>query len=124
MRHELQRVARLCQLPICRLTLLVLVAEHLLPSLPGELVVAVVDWADVALEDELVAARGTLASLEEASAMRAVALAARARVALERPLAVDGMLLKLASAARQQRRHQRLLGLAHGRIALDAQLGG
>eukprot|EP00966_Prymnesium_polylepis_P321653 7377962-Prymnesium_polylepis.1 len=56
--------------------------------------------------------------------MRAVALAARARVALERPLAADGMLLKLASAARQQRRHQRLLGLAHGRVALDAQLGG
>eukprot|EP00964_Phaeocystis_antarctica_P089479 scaffold57119_cov67-Phaeocystis_antarctica.AAC.2 len=62
-RDQLHGVARLGRLAVVRLA--VLVAQHLLPALPDELSVAVVDRADKALEDERVAARRALAPLEE-----------------------------------------------------------
>eukprot|EP00966_Prymnesium_polylepis_P068072 1582265-Prymnesium_polylepis.1 len=79
--------------------------EHLLPSVPDKLIILVINGAHVALKDELVAARGALPPLKEVAAVGTVALAARTHVALEWPLAGDGMLLKLASATRQQRCH-------------------
>eukprot|EP00966_Prymnesium_polylepis_P336355 7391543-Prymnesium_polylepis.1 len=123
MGHKLHRVAGLCWLAVVCLALLVLVPQHLLPSLPDELVVAVVHRALVALEDQVVAASRALASVEEVASVGTVALAARPRVALERLLTCDRLLCELSAAARQKRRKQGILRSAHGSVALNAELG-
>ena len=82
---------------------------HLFPALPNELRIAVINRANMALEDELIATSRARASLKEIAPLRTIVLATSPRVALKCLLTRHRVLGVLILPARQQRCHQRLL---------------